>query len=83
MGTTRIYLFDNNLNLGQGRHIFKLNKIQFENKEINSKNLKIEENFEREDQLDSIGKEIDSLINSFYDKEKEFSKKYRLLWKIK
>ena len=74
LGTTRIYLFDNNLNLGQGRHIFKLNKIQFENKEINSKNLKIEENFEREDQLDSIGKEIDSLINSFYDKEKEFSK---------
>ena len=74
LGTTRIYLFDNNLNLGQGRHIFKLNKIQFENKEINCKNLKIEENFEREDQLDSIGKEIDSLINSFYDKEKEFSK---------
>ena len=74
LGTTKIYLFDNNLNLGQGRHIFKLNKIQIENKEINSENLKIEENMEREDQLDDIGKEIDSLINSFYDKEKEFSK---------
>ena len=26
LGTTKIYLFDNNLSLGQGRHIFKLNK---------------------------------------------------------
>ena len=80
LGTTKIYLFDNNLNLGQGRHIFKLNKVHIEkkpenpekNSEINE-NLKIEDNnIEREDQLDSIGKEIDSLINSFYGKE--FSK---------
>ena len=77
LGTTKIYLFDNNLNLGQGRHIFKLNKIQIEKKrENNTNNLNInlekEENIEREDQLDNIGKEIDSLINSFYGKE--FSK---------
>jgi len=78
LATTKIYLFDNNLNLGQGRHIFKLNKIQFEN------NNKIEEsdssskteNLEREDQLDSVGKEIDSLINSFYGKEYSNSKDY-------
>ena len=80
LGTTKIYLFDNNLNLGQGRHIFKLNKIQIEKKTENNEtnannintNLKIEDNIEREDQLDNIGKEIDSLINSFYGKE--FSK---------
>ena len=82
LGTTKIYLFDNNLNLGQGRHIFKLNKIQKENNANNDDNndntknidtnLNVEENIEREDQLDDIGKEIDSLINSFYGKE--FSK---------
>ena len=97
LGTTKIYLFDNNLNLGQGRHIFKLNKIQFEknnetNKtnnininEINNNNdnnnntdtnLKIENQIEREDQLDNIGKEIDSLINSFYGKEFSKTKDY-------
>ena len=93
LGTTKIYLFDNNLNLGQGRHIFRLNKTHFEkNNEINETNnensnneainnnndnnidtnLKTKNNIEREDQLDGIGKEIDSLINSFYGKE--FSK---------
>ena len=79
LGTTKIYLFDNNLNLGQGRHIFKLNKIQFEKKDEKAENDKIietnlnfEDNIEREDQLDDIGKEIDSLINSFYGQE--FSK---------
>ena len=90
LGTTKIYLFDNNLSLGQGRHIFKLNKIQKEKKNsddkennnenvINTyndinKNLKVNEveNIEREDQLDKVGKEIDSLINTFYGKE--FSK---------
>ena len=77
LATTKIYLFDNNLNLGQGRHIFKLNKIQFENNKIeeNDSNLKTE-NLEREDQLDSIGKEIDSLINSFYGKEYSNSNDY-------
>ena len=57
LGTTKIYLFDNNLNLSQGRHIFKLNKIQFEKKVENNEtntnnintNLKIEDTIERED----------------------------------
>ena len=79
LGTTKIYLFDNNLNLAQGRHIFKLNKVELEKKDENVENtniigtnLNIEDNIEREDQLDDIGKEIDSLINSFYGQE--FSK---------
>ena len=77
LATTKIYLFDNNLNLGQGRHIFKLNKIQIENNknEESDSNLKTE-NLEREDQLDSVGKEIDSLINSFYGKEYSNSNDY-------
>ena len=62
LGTTKIFLFNNNLNLEQGRHIFKLEKTQF-----NKNN--IENNITREEQLDEIGKELDSLINNFYGKE--------------
>ena len=62
LGTTKIFLFNNNLNLEQGRHIFKLEKTQF------NKN-KIENDITREEQLDEIGKELDSLINNFYGKE--------------
>ena len=62
LGTTKIFLFDNNLNLEQGRHIFKLEKTQF-----NKNN--IENDITREEQLDEIGKELDSLINNFYGKE--------------
>ena len=84
LGTTKIYLFNDNLNLCQGRHIYKLNKIQNEsNNNINKNNIntindqdsKINNNSNnesrnlREDQLDNIGKEIDSLINTFYGKE--------------
>ena len=29
LGTTKIFLFNNNLNLEQGRHVFKLDKTQF------------------------------------------------------
>ena len=64
LGSTKIYLFNDNLDLQQGRHAFKLNKIQFTN------NNEIQNN-ERENQLDDIGKEIDSLINCFYEAEKE------------
>ena len=49
-------------NLEQGRHIFKLEKTQF-----NKNN--IENDITREEQLDEIGKELDSLINNFYGKE--------------
>ena len=62
LGTTKIFLFNNNLNLEQGRHIFKLEKTQF-----NKNN--IENDIAREEQLDEIGKELDSLINNFYGKE--------------
>ena len=64
LGTTKIFLFNNNLNLEQGRHVFKLEKTQLNN------NIDIENNT-REDQLDEIGKELDSLINSFYGPENE------------
>ena len=52
LATTKIFLFDENLNLYQGRHIFQLNK----------KN-------NNETKLDNIGKEIDLLVNTFYEKE--------------
>ncbi len=67
LATTKIYLFDENLNLEQGRHVFKLNKIQFNNDEINNK-----ENI-REDELDEVGKELDSLIYGYYGPETEES----------
>ena len=72
LGTTKIYLFNENLNLEQGRHVFKLNKELF-NKENNKvKEIKDSENDnKREDELDEVGKELDSLINSFYGAENE------------
>ena len=70
LATTKIYLFDENLNLEQGRHVFKLNKIQFNNDEINNK-----ENI-REDELDEVGKELDSLIYGYYGPETEESIDY-------
>ena len=78
LGTTKVYLFDENLNLFQGRHIFKLKKTK-ENKDeiIEKENIDIninEENgnnifIKKEEQLDNIGKEIDLLRNTFYEKE--------------
>ena len=53
LATAKIFLFDDNLNLYQGRHIFPLNKTQI--KENNDINL--------------IDKELDMLINTFYEKE--------------
>ena len=96
LGTTKIFLFDDNLNLCQGRHVFQLNKIQ--NKKENNNIKENEENKEnqnkiiidnnekennqniinenksssivkKQEQLDNVGKEIDLLVNTFYDKE--------------
>jgi phosphatidylinositol 3-kinase len=73
LGTTKIFLFDENLNLYQGRHIFKLNKNGNENEienndiNINGKNGNIF--IKNEEKLDSIGKEIDLLVNTFFEKE--------------
>ena len=71
LGTTKIFLFDENLNLYQGRHIFKLNKrkngneIEKENNDGKNVNILITS----EEQLDYIGKEIDLLVNTFFEKE--------------
>ena len=105
LGTTKIFLFDDNLNLCQGRHVFQLNKIQ--NKK-SDENMIIEENIKnnnniniieeekesddknkntiinnanssiikKEEELDNIGKEIDLLVNTFYDKEFQNTKNY-------
>ena len=61
LGKSKIYLFDKNLNLFQGRHSIKINP--------NLENEKKEYYSEQE-------KEIDILINSFYGKEYENSENY-------
>ena len=70
LGTSKIFLFDDNLNLRQGRHVFQFNKILFKNNDDNKENIDINKNEnKKEEQLDSVGKEIDLLVNTFYDKE--------------
>ena len=81
LATTKIYLFNENLNLEQGRHVFKLNKELFKKENINKNNnnennenkiiLNSENDNRREDELDEVGKELDSLINNFYGAENE------------
>ena len=70
LGTSKIFLFDDNLNLRQGRHVFQFHKKKFKNIDDNKENIDINkiEN-KKEEQLDSVGKEIDLLVNTFYDKE--------------
>ena len=55
LGKTRIYLFDEKMNLNQGRHIFKLIK--------NKKNEIINEDLL---ELNEVENEIDLLINNYY-----------------
>ena len=77
LGTTKIYLFNGNLNLEQGRHVFKLTKEQFNNFNENENSININQTSDkREDELDEVGKELDSLINSFYGAENEESVDY-------
>ena len=77
LGTTKIYLFNGNLNLEQGRHVFKLTKEQFNNNNENENVININQTSDkREDELDEVGKELDSLINSFYGAENEESVDY-------
>ena len=61
LGKTKIYLFDDKMNLNQGRHIFKLIKHN-----PNDTTNNFNEELESELELDEIGKEIDFLINNFY-----------------
>ena len=56
LGKTRIYLFNEKMNLNQGRHIFKLIKS---NKGDNALNEDLLE-------LDDVEKEMDLLINKYY-----------------
>ena len=71
LGATKIFLFDDNLNLYQGRHIFQLNKVKEYKKDLKSEINKNNENniTKKENKLDYIGKEIDLLINTFFEKE--------------
>ena len=64
LGKTKIYLFDDKMNLNQGRHIFKLIKHN-----PNDTTNNFNEELESELELDEIGKEIDFLINNFYGNE--------------
>ena len=70
LGKTKIYLFDDKMNLNQGRHIFKLIRPNVSNISDN-----FNEELESELALDEIGKEIDILINKFYGNELIFTSK--------
>ena len=51
LGTTKIYLFNGNLNLEQGRHVFKLTKEQFNNNNENENVININQTSDkREDE---------------------------------
>ena len=62
LGKSKIFLFDKNLNLCQGRHAIKIEKKT--------------ENREEKLLYTEIEKEIDLLINSFYGKEFNYSENY-------
>ena len=68
LGKTKIYLFDEKMNLNQGRHIFKLIK-QYTKKNQSKINNACDEESELE--LDDIGKEINILIKKYQEKENE------------
>ena len=57
IGVTKVYLFNDKMNLYQGRHIFKL--INPNVTEMTNENI----------ELDEVGKEMDSLINFYYGDE--------------
>ena len=63
LGKTRIYFFNEKMNLNQGRHVYKLSKIK--KNEIFS---------EEQIELNEVEKEIDYIINNYYthiDEEKK------------
>ena len=63
LGKTRIYLFNEKMNLNQGRHVYKLSKIK-----------KNEIFTEEQIELNEVEKEIDYIINNYYthiDEEKK------------
>ena len=73
LGKTRIYLFDDKMNLNQGRHIFKLIKIQQDKNskaDLGNNTNEINEDFL---ELNEIEKEIDLLINNYYTAEEKLN----------
>ena len=73
LGKTRIYLFDDKMNLNQGRHIFKLIKIRQDKNskaDLGNNTNEINEDFL---ELNEIEKEIDLLINNYYTAEEKLN----------
>ena len=68
LGKAKIFLFDKNLNLYQGRHSIKITK----NLNLNNNNENNNDNIS----YTEIEKEIDLLINTFYGKEFNDSENY-------
>ena len=69
LAKTKIYLFDEKMNLNQGRHIFKLIKQNNEATHDGDENLNNEDYDDEQLELDDVGKEIDLLINKYYGDE--------------
>ena len=68
LGKTRIYLFNEKMNLNQGRHIFKLIKNNKKNSSLNEDLLEV----------DDVEKEIDLLISKYYSHIDEENKNDKL-----
>jgi len=68
LGKTRIYLFNEKMNLNQGRHIFKLIKSNKGDSSLNEDLL----------ELDDVEKEMDLLINKYYSHIDEENKNEKL-----
>ena len=68
LGKTRIYLFNEKMNLNQGRHIFKLIKNNKKNSSLNEDLL----------ELDDVEKEIDLVISKYYSHIDEENKNDKL-----
>ena len=64
LGKTRVYLFNEKMNLIQGIHVFKLSKIK-----------KGEKLTEEQIELNEVEKEIDYIINNYYSQIEEDKKK--------
>ena len=69
LAKTKIYLFNEKMNLNQGRHIFKLIKQNNEATHDGDENLNNEDYDDEQLELDDVGKEIDLLINKYYGDE--------------
>ena len=69
LAKTKIYLFDQKMNLNQGRHIFKLIKQNNDTIPDRDENYNNDDYDDEQLELDDVGKEIDLLINKYYGDE--------------